>query len=1069
MAVAGINNNLFPPIIQTAMPAFIYDGDVRVYFAISSYNSYNSIRHNAQVTVRNQYDNLSALDETKYPTGIKICQVQENTNLQVDNRYYITISPSDMQDGFKLNAYYKVQIRFTDFRVPDPPIGNKDGVTTYPLSTWINDNLSYFSEWSTVCLIRGISKPEIFLNGFDDQSDLTTFTLGDIFVSGSVLFEDGDSECLKSYHIKLYDDYGNLIKDSGEIYADPYNGTNQLSYDYEYAFEDGSTYTVTIGITTNNLYSTNDNPKSYTFTVTQYGYDTLDATISAIADRENGRIGIHIKGVKTDTFVGSLTIRRTSSKSNFKSWEDVHTEVLEGNTSLDYIWYDSTIESGVWYKYCVQKRNSRGHRGVILELKNPIMVDFEDIFLSSGGDQLCIKFDPDITQYAVTVAEGKNDTIGSKFPYIRRNGSTAYRTFTLNGTISHFINNPDTDLFHASREKMYGEYKSLYDDYNKKNRISGINDYTYERDFREKVIKFLYDNNVKLYRSAAEGNMLVKLMGISFTPNKTLNRLIYTFTCTVYEVDECSVKNFDKYNIQTLGTYSRKLHYDQVILGQIARPEPDEYTVDEQGNRLAAPAVNDRSYFEANKANAVVNGDPGASSLLDKKYTKLLKDIFKAKVGYLSYLKIQLTSQPYLITIDNNGQYKPRPLTQGEDGAAAAFLGYIVYINDRPTVIGRDGIFEIKDDNAKITSLWFPRRTQGIIDYIAHVSEEEDLEQIPNSYAFVEKIGQRWGYFTTEDSFYKHLSKRYTQTFVDPNSLKAYYKQQLVSINGIRITAAPGTTVYVKESRDTDVERHVIGPTGVLEFYDDQTSIEGLFFAGIHLEPADRSWIGRLAADSGKYIQTGQVMDDFTSIDHPIESGVYVLAEHAIEAVQTAIPGQIDVDNDQTNQYQKSSFGTAHHEEEGARKKGYIDHNTLVVDKQYITLSNDNKYGLTGIIEINSNTAGIHVIDTYDKDPNDDEPARGITIPAGDQYIAGDKIKSLLGPFEYVKELPPDKVNTLVNNLYEFIVTRVVDNTNRYIFYHGSWYPFSKTNDIILPVEAIVDYDCEILRGKYET
>ena len=41
--------------------------------------------------------------------------------------------------------------------------------------------------------------------------------------------------------------------------------------------------------------------------------------------------------------------------------------------------------------------------------------------------------------------------------------------------------------------------------------------------------------------------------------------------------------------------------------------------------------------------------------------------------------------------------------------------------------------------------------------------------------------------------------------------------------------------------------------------------------------------------------------------------------------------------------------------------------------------------------------------------------------------------------------------------------------SKEYIFYHGSWYPFSKTNDIILPVEAIVDYDCEILRGKYET
>ena len=57
MAVAGINNNLFPPIIETAMPAFIYSQGVDIYFSLSLYNNFSDIANNAQVTVRNQKDN----------------------------------------------------------------------------------------------------------------------------------------------------------------------------------------------------------------------------------------------------------------------------------------------------------------------------------------------------------------------------------------------------------------------------------------------------------------------------------------------------------------------------------------------------------------------------------------------------------------------------------------------------------------------------------------------------------------------------------------------------------------------------------------------------------------------------------------------------------------------------------------------------------------------------------------------------------------------------------------------------------------------------------------------------
>jgi len=97
---------------------------------------------------------------------------------------------------------------------------------------------------------------------------------------------------------------------------------------------------------------------------------------------------------------------------------------------------------------------------------------------------------------------------------------------------------------------LYGkEATSLYDDYNEEERITEYNDYILEREFREKVITFLYKDNIKLLRTLTEGNVLVKLMNISLTPQTTLGRMIYSFSAEVYEVAECSLDNFINYGI----------------------------------------------------------------------------------------------------------------------------------------------------------------------------------------------------------------------------------------------------------------------------------------------------------------------------------------------------------------------------------------------------------------------------------------------------------------------------------------------------------------------------------------
>jgi len=59
-------------------------------------------------------------------------------------------------------------------------------------------------------------------------------------------------------------------------------------------------------------------------------------------------------------------------------------------------------------------------------------------------------------------------------------------------------------------------------------------------------------------------------MNISFQPVESLGRMIYSFTATAIEVDEANLNNYDKYGIQTIGTYEKYVTYNHEILGQIS-------------------------------------------------------------------------------------------------------------------------------------------------------------------------------------------------------------------------------------------------------------------------------------------------------------------------------------------------------------------------------------------------------------------------------------------------------------------------------------------------------------------
>jgi hypothetical protein len=65
--------------------------------------------------------------------------------------------------AFELNQFYKVQLRFTSKLASNPPVNGK-------IATWLEENINYFSEWSKVCLIKGIEQPLIETN-FDNKTE----------------------------------------------------------------------------------------------------------------------------------------------------------------------------------------------------------------------------------------------------------------------------------------------------------------------------------------------------------------------------------------------------------------------------------------------------------------------------------------------------------------------------------------------------------------------------------------------------------------------------------------------------------------------------------------------------------------------------------------------------------------------------------------------------------------------------------------------------------------------------------------------------------------------------------
>lgn len=174
------------------------------------------------------------------------------------------------------------------------------------------------------------------------------------------------------------------------------------------------------------------------------------------------------------------------------------------------------------------------------------MLDVEHIFFTDINSQFRLNLNPNISSFKYVVQESVTNTLGSAFPFVRRSGHTKYRQFSISGTICGY--GDDEGIFLSRNSASLILSQGFYDRYKAQNRIMSWNDYIFEKQYRDKAIEFLMDGKPKLFKSFTEGNMIVALTAVSFTPNKQLDRNVYDFSATVTEIAECTVENCQKYN-----------------------------------------------------------------------------------------------------------------------------------------------------------------------------------------------------------------------------------------------------------------------------------------------------------------------------------------------------------------------------------------------------------------------------------------------------------------------------------------------------------------------------------------
>ena len=825
---------LYAPVLDSYMPAFRYDdtNGCDIYFSLSKFNGSTDVE-GIQIAVMKQGNGMTVvnpIDTVLYQDGKPVLTFDGNrqrSNGKIiiinqkdfqksdDNFYHIKLTNEDIRNGQTKGWVYKIQLRLSQKQY--------DGVTDQ--NKQLNEHSSDFSEQSTVCAVKAIGNIGLQIGhpfNFDsndsldntvNEESIKTYYDSTIDFSGRMTSDD-ESEKLYSYNLQVYDykggdDLDELIEDSGELFSNQQQNSNEFNYFIKKEFKDGKQYKIIFNFTTNNGYKSSQKdifeisqaqsqaPVISVETAEYFAqeechphsedYDThlKDNPSSVYLDEEEGRMSLKLVDTEIIQRSGNYCIRRTDERSNFNDQIDIKiVVVIDDFISNLPIFYDYTIESGIYYKYAVQEIDRNGNRSLMNVMNIPKMRDFQYAYLlGEGGKQLKLKFDNTMQSFKIQQSESKLEPIGSKYPTITRNAAIEYKTFPIAGLISFQMD--DAKTFYT-KDDIYGDNAGYHKHYID-NTIETFPqyDYTWERDFRDRVLKFLYDGKPKLFKTSTEGNIIVRLMDINCTPNQTLSRMIYSFTSNANEIAEATMDNYLKYNFYEVGDWSDSFAKYEIKLGQISG--------DFNKNDNIIKMIQDKY----SSGNASIAG-----------YVKKIQKVYQIRITINDKpLRVQPTGGGNNTVIGNNIQFT----TDNGSRTVTIFNGF--YDFDSRVVFNETSSLKILNDaEDKISTV------NANIDFLYEMSSEEDLGKKRENLKSLRGIGQLFGSFSKGISLYSIIKQKYYL-----NSDKEFCF--LNRLQGIEIEARPGCEFEIVDLDDSDGDEpstrlHKINDTGLLRLYD---------------------------------------------------------------------------------------------------------------------------------------------------------------------------------------------------------------------------------------------------------
>lgn len=341
------------------------------------------------------------------------------------------------------------------------------------------------------------------------------------------------------------------LYEADNIISVNWNETEVVAY-YDFYKNDNFLHRIWIHYSSNNTIV-----ESYN--ILEEGYK---GNVNSIEDQNRGE-----KFIKFSYFLQnnpiSLEFCRAEKTDNFSSWRILNKKFFaNADELLQWELKDFTIEQGITYKYCFRQYTKTEGKGTVKSnrvIANAIMADFEDMFLYDGKKQIKIRFNPKVSSFKINHLEQKTDTIGNRYPFIFRNGIVEYKEFPISGLISYHMDNNELFINHEEDLNIilgkYSERRNtpvLQDENDINNKKSwelseSLDSVGYnmmaERHFKLKLLEWLNNGEIKLFKSPAEGNYLVRLLNISLTPDDKLGRMIHSFSCTAYEMKEYNYNN----------------------------------------------------------------------------------------------------------------------------------------------------------------------------------------------------------------------------------------------------------------------------------------------------------------------------------------------------------------------------------------------------------------------------------------------------------------------------------------------------------------------------------------------